>query len=560
VTRKKARGGKAARARQQQEAAARRRGARAAAAGKGGAASPAAASPEAPGTAPRGSAVAIPRTPRHYLDVSAVRIQEWLGRTPALKFRRGGSVLLTEATARDEVENDLPEGVMWNEQAGGVNGVVSLVLSDGTQEPERLLNGAARHVADCMRAKMPHIHIQAVTGTGETYAAAYQQMAKARRDGRLLLDLPPAPQELILAKPCDQCRSAAAIRGGVVIIAGEEPQALCGECDARFRAAGGTEGDDLRRSPLPEQRMKTALADVCHPVTGFSDNFAKMAAAGHRSADDAAAQLALIYADGNRVGTFLHEAAASGGAGPDKSGIVRMIDDAAIGALADAVAARFPGWDRPPVLAHIAGGDDLLISVPAADGWLFTRTLLAAFDGRTAEASRGWPLRLRQVRPSLSAGLVFHHRAHPFSDLVRIAESELRKAKSAGQGKQAMVSFLDLTADGGAPPPGRQPLTLAYLDQHAGSLERAEQIPRSRRQALLALLRQDAADDLIRRLTDLDNRPLWDVIAGQGAGPEMVRGTLRDDPGKRGELRRLLDIARHWATQPRRPGSEEVTR
>jgi Cas10/Cmr2, second palm domain len=286
-------------------------------------------------------------------------------------------------------------------------------------------------------------------------------------------------------------------------------------------------------------------------VQGFSDNFAKMADAGRVRDTDASTQFALIYADGNRVGAFLHEALAQPGGKIDKRDIVHVIDNATVGALADAVMNRFSGWGRPPVLANLAGGDDLLVSVSAADAWLFTRTLLASFGRLLGEGSQGWPETVRRKRPSLSAGVVFHHKMHPFSDLVRLAGQELRRAKAAGQGEQAMVSFLDLTADGGQPPEYRAPISLGYLDQYAGELERAEEIPPSRRQALLALLRRDAVDDVIRRVTDLDNQPLWDVIAGPGATADMARKKLAEEEGKLSELWQVLDIARHWRTRPR---------
>jgi hypothetical protein len=550
--------GQAERQRQQKEAAARRRGAGGRPADGQGREGPAA--PAAPSPATR-AAVPADGQVRRYLDVSAVRIQEWLARTPDLRFRRGASVLLTEATAREETEKDLPAGVGWNEEAGEVDGVVSLVTDDGP-EADALVGEAARQVAGRMRAKMPYIHIQAVTGTGQAYADAYEEMGRARRDGGLLFDVPPAPREVILAKPCDQCRSAAALHPEILIIAGERPQDLCEECRGRFLAAGGTKGDSMVRSPLPERRMMAALAKLGMPVSRFSDHFAAMAEAGQTRADDVSSQLALISADGNRVGAFLHEAVqhAGGRRGIDKREIVRVISDATVGALADAVAGRFRDWPRPPVLAHIAGGDDLLISVPAADAWLFTRMLLAAFTRRVSGESRDWPQQVRDACPSLSAGLVFHHLKHPFSDLVRVGHHELDTAKKTYQGRQAAVSFLDLTADGGQAPDGREPLTLTELDRLAGDLERIEQIPPSRRQALLALLRQDAADDLIRRVTDFaDNQPLWNVIAGTGAKPDDVRKEL-GDPAKRAELRRLLDIARHWMTQPRPPDEPRTGR
>ena len=225
--------GQSSRAQQQQDAA-RRRGA-GVAAGRGST-PPVQATAQA---APAAPATSGGRTePRHYLDVSAIRIQEWLARTPDLKFRRGASVLLTEATARG-AWTELPSGMCWNDKAGDVDGVVSLVLAETTagENPEDQIRAAACAVARRLRQTMPYCPVQAVAGMGVSYAGAYQQMADARRNGHLLVNSPPAPPELIVAKPCDQCRSAAATHPNV---AGQETKALCDDCHARFSAAGGT--------------------------------------------------------------------------------------------------------------------------------------------------------------------------------------------------------------------------------------------------------------------------------------------------------------------------------
>jgi hypothetical protein len=556
-TRKK--GSQVSRAQQQQEAAAKRRGA-GTAAGHDRSMPQAAPQPAGPGQAASRTQV------RHYLDVSAVRIQDWLTRTPDLKFRRGASVLLTEATARDAWD-ELPPGMGWNDEAGEVDGVVALVVDDTVADDDagRCVQDAARAVALRMRAVMPYCPVQAVSGTGDGYAIAYEGMEQARREGRFLVDSPPAPPEVILAKPCDQCRSAAAARQGITVVAEEPTRDLCLDCHARFEAAGGTKGDRLRRSPLPERRMSEALRAAGMEVTGFPDNFKAMAAAGRLDRDDTATQLALIYADGNKVGAFLSEAAnaARQGGRLAKADIVPAIDQATLAALADAIINRFTGWSRPPVLANLAGGDDLLVSVPAVDAWLFVRTLLAAFGHHVDAGTRRWPGSVRAQLPSLSAGLVFHHAAAPFSDVVRIAEDQLKAAKQATRGTEPTLAFLDLTADGGLQPSGRQPVTLAYLAANAGLLERVEQLPNSRRETLVALHRQafetsaagerteTPGEEFIRRLTDLDNAPLWEAAAGPGATAADARKALTERPEKLNDLRRLLDVARCWHTQPR---------
>lgn len=489
---------------------------------------------------------------RWYLDVFAVRIQEWLARTPDLKFRRGASILLSEATAPDDWEGRLPPGTQWNPEAGSVDGVVSLILTGSTvadategdeKDPAQAARQAAGQVIARLRERMPSLHLQAVAGYGASYAGAYEEMKRLRRNGTVLIDSPPAPQELVLAKPCDQCRSTAAVRheNGEP---GNTGAALCRDCRQRRLRAGGA-----RRPPRPERELIAALKDQQGmEVTGLADDFAEVAEGGRFRKDDAATQMALIYADGNRVGDFIRKITAARRSRIPKSEIARLIDDATIGALADAVADRFPGWKRPKVIAHIAGGDDLLVSVPAPEAWQFTRALLTAFSTRMGKAAPGGV-----PAPTLAAGLIFAHRSHPFSDQVRIAETELRAAKRHTRGSAAAVSFWDLTADGSGAPPDRTPVTLDRLTRLAPYLQAAEQkIPANRRQALLALFRQDAAEEAIWRLTDFDdNRPLWEAVAGPGATADQTRKQLASDEAARGELRQLLDIGRHWHTLPR---------
>jgi hypothetical protein len=498
---------------------------------------------------------------RCYADVAVVQIQDWLGRTPDLKFRRGASILLSDATASDSWAASLPAGVRRNTEAGEVDGVVALVAdgengndgegtghASGTDGAKRL-EDAVHEVARRMRALMPHCAIQAVAGRAASYAEAYPAMARARREGDYLLDWPPAPPELFLAKPCDQCRQAASTAEKIQVTK-DGKYDLCEECHARWKAAGRTAATE-RLAPEPERRMRKALASAGMRVAGFSDSFADMARAGRRDSDDASTQLALIYADGNKVGAFLSKAAALAD-GPAKSEIAPALDSATLGALAGAVRSRYSGWSKPPVLAHLAGGDDLLVSVPAADAWLFVFTLLAEFSGQLTAATATWVPAAREHPPSLSAGLVFHHAKDPFSDVVRLASQQLRAAKSATSGSQASVAFLDLTADGSRPPDDRLPLSLDYLNKNSQRFQCTADLPNSRRATLLELARQADQEEFIARLTDFPNTPLWELAAGKGATAQDVRQELRKDSAKRAELRRALDVARHWQAGPRK--------
>jgi hypothetical protein len=505
------------------------------------------------GPAARSAEAAEPARVRHYADVAAVRIQDWLARTPGLIFRRGASALLSKATDPEQWKGRLPPKVRWNDEAGHVDGVVPLVADESVADVDvpRVLQDAARQVAREMRDLMPHCPVQAVAGTGASYAEAYAGMASARREGDFLLDWPPAPPETVLAKPCDQCRQAAATVPGVKVTR-DDTLDLCAECDARLEAAGRTTASEAM-APAPERRLRRALSDAGLPVTGFSDSFAEMAAAGRRDRDDTPSQVALIYADGNRVGAFLSMAAAAAD-GPKKSEIAPILEKAALGALVQAVKSRFTGWAEPPVLPHLAGGDDLLISVPAVDAWLFAVTLVSEFGRQVAQATGGWPEGIREHPPSLSAGLIFHHNTAPFFDVVRLAGEQLLTAKNAAAGRAATVAFLDLTADGSQPPPGREPMTLRYLDANAGRFGRTADLPDSRRATLLDLARHDAWEEFIARLTDLPNDPLWEFAAGPGATAADARKALQVNGTKLAEVRRALDVARHWHAEPRQPG------
>lgn len=504
---------------------------------------------------------AFPPTPArvlYYVDISAIRIQDWLGRTPDLKFRRGGSVLLSEATERKTWEARLPDGARWNDEAGEVDGVVSLVFDDCTADdsPDVTAKAVARRVVERLRAAMPHCQVQAIAGQGESYTAAYPAMAVARRDGALLIDSPPAPPELFLAKPCDQCRSAAATKPNLTVKSGEPAVDLCAECAARLDAAGRTAGRPSQ-APRPERRLRQALKDAGMDVADFSDTFADMSAAGERDPDDTATQLALIYADGNRVGAFLTRAANIPG-GPGKAELAPLLDRATLGALAQAVIDRFSGWTEPPVLVNLAGGDDVLVSVPATDAWLFTKTLLTSFTAILAAEAGSWLRTARESVPTLAAGLVFHHAKTPFSDVVRLASGQLHDAKARTRGSAA-IAFLDMTADGSAPPHGRLPVTLTDLDKHAARLTQIAALPGSRRQALLELYRNGDVDGFIARLTDFaDNRPLWEIAAGLGATAPAARDELRRSEATRDEVRRALDITRHWHAESRTQQSQKT--
>lgn len=221
------------------------------------------------------------------------------------------------------------------------------------------------------------------------------------------------------------------------------------------------------------------------------------------------------------------------------------------------------------MLAHLAGGDDLLISVPAGHAWPFARTLLRAFGERAGQALPR-PAQVRAALPTMSAGLVFHHLKAPFPDVVRLAHGRLRAAKNATCGREASVAFLDLTADGDAPPASREPLTAENLNRQASRLSGIATVSRSHRETLVGLERLAQADPhargpagtgetpieaLARRVADLGCTPIWDAVLGRPGGTASdIRDALTaDDRVTRDRLRRALDLARWWPPEPAGP-------
>ena len=283
-----------------------------------------------------------------------------------------------------------------------------------------------------------------------------------------------------------------------------------------------------------------------------------------------ASQLALIDADGNRVGVFLSELARRGqGRRVDvvdalNTATAGCVARAAVACYADQPALRRDGVLRLPVLAHYIGGDDVSVSVPAPFAWRFVTELCRQFQSLLGPA-----LKLPELRevPTLSAGMVFHHRSQPISDVVRLADRELRRAKDAVCGREAAVSFLDLTADGGEAA-GDRVWTVAELGSADSDLVEVAGVPAAQRQQLLTLLRQCAdptfpADTvgetppqaLTRRVAVMDIPVLRRITAALDRdAPDLSTAAAR------ARLRRYLDIARWWTSAVSEPENGLVTK
>ncbi|GGL05096.1 Cas10/Cmr2 second palm domain-containing protein [Mangrovihabitans endophyticus] len=426
---------------------------------------------------------------RTYVDVAAVRIQRWLGRSRTLAGRRHASAALAEATSAEVIDKliaDLPD-VHRNTEAGDVDGVVNLEVP-GPEHAEPAARACLAH----LRARLPAVELSAVWGQGDDYLTAYAKAIKPRlRTRQVITDLPAVADFPPLAT-CDLCRADAAVLVRPQRDNPERTERVCADCRMRDEHPGG-------RRAGPEKRLREHLGEG-----KFADTFADLArlpvtcnARTEELSGTGNTQLATVYADGNAIGDLMDKAAQYGTT--DKAGLVHQIDQANLDAVCEAVL-DFVDTDRSPFLPltpHIMAGDDLLVSLPAAAGWPFVTRYLRLYTAKLT--ALGADLHLK-VPPSVSAGIVISHATDPFAETVTHAEHLLRTAKRAVRGSAASIAWLDLTADGPHPPPNRPVLTLdtltGVLDQ---PLRRLAALPASQRSTLAGLA---IASDRDARLTE----------------------------------------------------------
>jgi hypothetical protein len=461
-----------------------------------------------------------------YLDVSAVRIQSYLARTPRLKGRRGASAAIAEATRLTDGHPVLGGRAGINTEAGEADGVVNLVLEHGDEGVARAL---ARDVFAHLRKALPGAEFQAVWGTGATYLDAYHGTIGPRlARGDVLTDLPPAHEfpYAVVCRVCHQDPAAVRLPAGV---AADDARDACADCEMRYsrkvRVAGeGAENELARALGIP--RTADDLADL----------------AGLGAPDTDRNHLGTVFIDGNAFGDFFHHLAQNGRTADAKlkTQISRDLNAHTGTALAEAArAVRRPDdgallWAVP----HLVGGDDVLVSVPADRAWQFTRSYLAAF-GRLVEETRQRAGIPDLPRLSASAGLVFARATHPFHLVVEEAETRLRAAKARVRGAEASVDFVDITDEGRGGSDLPQPVTLATLEASAARLDALAALPASLRANLAKQLQDRTPEEQLRVRNTVDRLGHRDVVAY--FWPDAATGAAPAIP-----LEQALRIVRWW--------------
>ena len=311
-----------------------------------------------------------------------------------------------------------------------------------------------------LRAEIPAADLEASWGQ----APSYLEFRRAQpQPGSRLVAVPPAA-DFPLTRTCPSCR----------VDPSAQADGMCADCLARARrrapqhpsrpvAARGAE--DAEPDALGTER---AVLDAVNQPTGRHlrpvrdmDDLARLGETGSNRN-----HVATVALDGNGMGGFFAALASQQDTGL-KQRISPEISAATRGALVSAAAAIVRDDDeRLPVVPHVLGGDDVVVSVTADRAWPFTRAFLAGFsDALTAAARRLYhpgrhhPAAAQHVRWS---GL--RERVVSLRQGGAPGRGCLRQAKQDTGGARPAVAWLDVTVDGEQPPPWRRTLTQGALD------------------------------------------------------------------------------------------------
>ena len=478
---------------------------------------------------------------RMYVDVAAARIQHYIGRTPRLKGQRGASAWLSWATGAGQVTKVLRETpalrahhAELNPEAGQADGLIS-VRFPGESASEETAMMVAATLAAYLRSVLPSLEISGLWGAGPSYLEAYRDQMKPLRDDPPLVGLPPLAG-LPPLESCAECR-ADPVAGQIEIH--EKSVGVCLDCLARYQDLYRRVGLARRgRPPIYREEADLAQALGRDPVKGTAEDFENLAVLGGQ--ETWRNHIATVYADGNAIGALFDRIAAQGDPGL-KEHASAAISAATRESLLEATRAVLGEDPREPlpVIPHIVGGDDLVVSVVADRAWRFTVSYLDAFRAHARDipgAGDGSGTAL----PSASAGLVFAHMKFPFRRAAELAAGRLRAAKRQFHGISPAVAWLDVTRDGEQPPPALRAWALDDL------LELEDALAALRTQV------EPSGRAVLERLVDT-GRPVVSLARLKEHARRLDRGAVVEpflaglDPGPGTErMAGALSVARWW--------------
>ncbi|MDI2029514.1 hypothetical protein QFW96_12865 [Saccharopolyspora sp. TS4A08] len=447
-----------------------------------------------------------------FLDVGVIRVQSWLTLAPNLHARRGASTMIRKATEPEAVRQMLRElglesAALRCDEAGHIDGVIPLRILDDSKKKD-----VERHVVRHLQAKLPGASLKTQHCEGKDWLSAHHSAGSSQS-----FEWPAVVLEWPMAKVCDWCHRLPATHEAIRVPddSGQTPfKDLCIGCIQRLPDGGYSTGKP-GEEPGPEKDLLELL-----PGRKVPDRTKSLAELGEVQDNT---HLATVYADGNAIGRLgrslrkLQE--------PDSDAttfeLPGAISSATWSSLIDAVTSIDTG-DTPvlPIIAHLVGGDDVLVSVPAHKAWRFTRTLLEKFSEHLGTALNEAGLGHLET-PSISAGVVIHHHTTPFADVIELADALLKHSKRHGRAKPALA-WHDITHEGPEMLPGQPFLTLEDFQDCFGPLNKLFGLSASQRLTLLDYA-QANEDLLLQQAQRLDHR---DVIEPFITGPLRIAQAL----------------------------------
>lgn len=376
-----------------------------------------------------------------YVVIGAKRIQQWIARTPRLALTKGASQALTSRTSRDYLSGRLPEELRLSDEVPDIAGVV--VLESDESVDDDVVDAALMVVAE----GLPGLEWNAWVYKADSYVEAYQATGGGQRCTRVRHRVPSA-RRLPMLTECDGCHEESA---EVLVAVPEGKDSYGADCVVR-REAFKQWKDTLkpREDGVAEPEMFEHLTKIEEP----GEDAHPVRAMGRRDADN---HLALILADGNRMGDFFKKVAQLKEPQAHKA-LSKALDDAtrkAARQAREAVIAKMVNPKFCPDVLHYIGGDDVMASVAGRFAWLWAVTLAKAFETEfqsrvkhfCEQNPRCGDLNVAASRASLGVGMVFTHYKAPFAGARELAEEMEKIAKKTGKGEKSYIAWADTTAD-----------------------------------------------------------------------------------------------------------------
>lgn len=403
-----------------------------------------------------------------YLDIGAQRIQSWIAATPKLDHLRGASRALKDRTAAGKSDPRQPgakatgitawlasqPGLIGCEvatEAGEKDGIVVLRCPNMAKA-----DAAAPQLLAHLQQELPRVEWAGWWVEAPTYLDAYLAQERGEPGVRRITGYP-ALYEVPVLEQCAGCR--------------QEPRRITPE-------GSSTEGVDCGARTEARESPRDLLYGLPGRWPADFETLALRGGLAARTQDGTAVRpapralgrkdsrnhLALIKADGNKVGQLFRALSRHAHALPSLHGSAVADLNAHTQAAVHQAAWAISEADAEvkAALPHYVGGDDVLVSVPAALAWRFATELARAFEELRGTwlrqldgdlAGDGGPSVRAEVtalieQVSLGIGMVFARADHPLAATLQVADAALDAAKHLPRGEVSGIAWVDLSAEG----------------------------------------------------------------------------------------------------------------